>query len=114
VLKPGGAMITVTAAPPGVKTVDGWVNSRSKARVRVQQEERVKNFRGNSSGCRTALRVVSEWNTGGSERWQVITDTYCITKRGIYDIELINWRSDPHQRDFQAVALTIAESFRIY
>lgn len=113
VLKPQGAEITVSRAPAGVNTIDEWIKAAdSKSYVRIRREE-IRNFRRNS-GCVRLVRVTSKWDAESSERQQVITDTYCLTSRALYDVRLVNWADDPGQSNLQEIALRMALSFRFY
>ncbi|HKV79327.1 MAG TPA: hypothetical protein VJP02_14360 [Candidatus Sulfotelmatobacter sp.] len=114
VLKPHGAEITVSQAPTAIKTIDEWINEAgSKSYVEVRREE-FSNIKRSTSGCVKVVRVTSEWDTESSGQWQVITDTYCLTGRGLYDVSLINWKGDPNQSNLQGVALKMTLSFKLY
>lgn len=110
VIKRGGAEISVGRAPRDVLTLEQWIKRGTKFNTEVHQEE-VTGFAKKAAGCR-ALTKVTSLSEVGPATYQLVTEYYCTTARGLYGIELTSWKGDPKQKEFQRVALKIALSLR--
>ena len=112
VIRAGGAEISATNAPPGTRTLDGWIHDNlmgatadETLEVPVSKPER--------GGCSNIKRVSWSTDVGGtSPAYIVQTVYYCSTVYGFYSVGVMNWRDDPNQNEFREVALRIAQSLR--
>lgn len=110
VLADGGAEISVGRVESKAQTAEDWIEERSKFLTDVNQRE-IESFTKRSGGCTKLIQVTALEEVGPGRNF---SDTcyYCTTANGPYTIMLHNWEGDPHQNDYQRVALRIALSLR--
>jgi hypothetical protein len=116
-LKVGGAEITVTQAPPDVRSADQWVlrdlpdtDWVPKDFAVEQADIPVPNPPGD--GCQKIKRV--SWRDEiAPGAYLVETNFYCSTGAGFYKIALSNWDADRAQSKLRLIATEIAQSLRV-
>src|SRR5262245_50646341 len=106
-----GASVTVTGAPPGVSTVQEWVASARHASDTVVTDRKLQPTRSAPDGCATLRELVREEEAGPNVYYR-ISQIYCGTSSGAFVIELVNWKGDPDEQKYEAMALDIARSLR--
>jgi hypothetical protein len=115
-LKAGGAEITVSQAPPDVRSAEQWVlrdlpdtDSIPKDFAVEQVDMPVSPVAG---GCQKIKRV--SWRDEiAPEAYFVETNYYCSTPNGFYRIALSNWDGDPAQSKLRVIATQVAQSLRV-
>jgi hypothetical protein len=110
VLKPGGAEITASTAPPEVRTIESWIEKDTKFNSNVHVHE-VEDAAQRSSVCTQLVEATSLFNVGPQRNLHV-TSYYCSTERGLFAVDLKNWDGDPNQKQLQATALEVLKSLR--
>ncbi|HEV3278924.1 MAG TPA: hypothetical protein VG860_19160 [Terriglobia bacterium] len=115
-LKVGGAEITVTGAPQGVRTPEQWVLRDLPDAAEVPKDfgaEQVEMPISDpaADGCRKIKRV--SWRDEvAPEAYFAETNFYCSTGSSLYKIALSNWDGDRAQSKLRVIALQVALSLR--
>jgi hypothetical protein len=115
VIKDGGALISVNAAPveaapSNVRSLDDWVRWYEKNEEALDDRD-IPTSTPAPGGCQQLRRIVTREDMG-SGAFSIGTVYFCSTKHGLYVVILSNWEGDPHQGDLQDTALKIAKSLR--
>lgn len=108
VLKKGGAEISVSGPPSGVRTVQAWIHTFNDTLI---EHGDVPVSAPSPGGCRKLQRVISRDEIGPGTYF-VNTAYYCSTDDRFFQIQLVNWQGDPHERQLQRIALQVALSLR--
>jgi len=115
-LKVGGAEITVTQAPPDVRSVEQWVLRDLPDADWVPKDFTVEQVdipvsSPPAGGCQKIKRV--SWRDEvAPQAYLAETSFYCSTEGGFYKIALSNWDGDPAQSKLRVITMEIARSLR--
>ncbi len=117
VLPKSGASITVVPAavvspPEGILTIEKWI-SMDVSDSKILNRKEVLPLSPAPRACAQLTQV--EWEAEeGPNAYTHETSYYCLTRAGLFRIQLSNWRRDPKQPQYQGIALQIARSLRTW
>jgi hypothetical protein len=113
VLKANGAEILVTPRPKdNSQSLDDWIKS-DLAHDKLIESRDILPAQKSHEGCNRLQQVVSR-SEAGPGVYFINTSLYCVSKRRSIQILLSNWEGDPNQSSYQAIAVKIANSLRLF
>jgi hypothetical protein len=111
ILPEGGARITVLRKPDHIASIEDWIREDL---LDVKAETR-RELRGTPApdGCSKFVEVKWQWDAGGApDVYFQETAYYCVTRVGLYRIQLTHWSDNPSRQDLQETALNVARSLK--
>jgi hypothetical protein len=113
VLKKNGAEILVTLQPKDdLQSLEDWIK-RDLADSQLIESRDISPSGKSHDGCDRLQQVVSR-SEAGPGAYFTYTSLYCITKHRSLQVTLTNWQGDQEQSRYQAIAVKIANSLRMF
>ena len=112
VLKAKGAEIVVTAQPDRAQTLEDWIKlDLVDDQLLESRDIRLSGIP--QDGCKQIHQVVTRSEVGDSAYF-IYTHLYCISDKRALQVTLASWEGDSSQAEYQATALRIAKTLRVF
>jgi hypothetical protein len=113
VLKDKGAEIAVSLQPKDApQSLDDWIKDEL-AHDQLIESRDISPIQKLQGGCERLQQVISR-SEAGPGTYFIYTSLYCVTKPRFIQVLLSNWEGDPNQSNYQAIAVRIANSVRVF
>jgi hypothetical protein len=113
VLKDKGAEISVTPqSKDDPQSLDDWIKLEF-AHDQLVESRDISPAQKSQEGCQRLHQVISRAEVAEGHYF-IYTSLYCVTKRRFVEVMLTNWEGDPNQPAYQAIALKVANSLRVF
>ena len=113
VLQKNGAEILVKLQPKDdPQSLEDWIK-RDLAYDQFIESGNISQVKNSPDGCEQLQKVVSRSEVAEGTYF-INTSLYCVSKRRSMQLLLMNWEGDPSQPTYQAIAVRIAKSIRVF
>jgi hypothetical protein len=112
VLKTDGAEIIASLRPEKAQSLEDWIKL-DLSDDQILESSDVQQRSQAHDGCRTIRRVVARSEVGDRAHF-IYTFFYCIGQNRSMRITLANWEGDSKQAEYQAIALKITNTLRLF